>query len=374
MVAGRDPPGRLLGHCGLDWHRPPGSRLRRAQRRRPQGQRARQDPDYGCRPRRHALCRRVSEQGRRKCALRRARPRPACGWSMTKPAWCRKPNPSCGRRSGMSSCDARRQRAAARHQGQADGGRNAPRSTASNWSTRWCSRAARRQTSMPPRGLLLDQLAKLKDGKVTISDTWRFGCPAWRASLAARGDAGRAQESPRRFQGHHQRRSRRRPISSGPTSIRSRSTLDAVGLLPDNTMHAAIVAGSRGGNSSARRWVDNRKGSVGAPAGFSAAPGSGARRVVAAVDRHAGGIGPRGKTLRRRTILRCWRRNPRRAGQGFSERFSVQARRISVKPAAAPVDPTVCQQLFSDCSRKGKDPLRAGGATLIRISSRCWIA
>ena len=55
---------------------------------------------------------------------------------------------------------------------------------------------------------------------------------------------------------------------------------------------------------------------------------------------------------------------------------------ISVKPAAAPVDPTVCQQLFSESLAKGKIRFESGRATidpdsaglldrLIEIAMRC---
>ena len=50
-------------------------------------------------------------------------------------------------------------------------------------------------------------------------------------------------------------------------------------------------------------------------------------------------------------------------GKDFPQGFQFKPE-ISVKPAAAPVDPTVCQQLFSDLLAQGKIRFEQGRATL----------
>ena len=47
---------------------------------------------------------------------------------------------------------------------------------------------------------------------------------------------------------------------------------------------------------------------------------------------------------------------------------------ISVKPAAAPVDATVCQQLFSELMAKGTIRFETGRSTLDQNSPACSIA
>lgn len=72
------------------------------------------------------------------------------------------------------------------------------------------------------------------------------------------------------------------------------------GYVPDNTIHAAIAT------SAARKFftekvVDNLKASVGAPGSFNTAVIA-ALGAVAAVDRHARGLRPRGEAVGRRAL------------------------------------------------------------------------
>ena len=67
------------------------------------------------------------------------------------------------------------------------------------------------------------------------------------------------------------------------------------------------------------------------------------------------------------------RRSQIRAGLGkdFPQGWQFKAD-ISVKPAAAPVDATVCQQLFSDLLSQGNDPLSSPRSRRsIRIRRGC---
>ena len=152
----------------------------------------------------------------------RSRPCPACGWSTTKPAWSPKPGRSSGRRNATWSGS---RLAAVRHC-------RPPR--ASCWRRRAPSLGnvevadqMNLSRGAPPRFdaaalLLIDQIAKLKDGKITISDD-KVSLSGMARDLGGREAIAAALEKPARgIFGRGQRRSRRRLMSSRPTRIRSR--------------------------------------------------------------------------------------------------------------------------------------------------------
>jgi OOP family OmpA-OmpF porin len=139
-------------------------------------------------------------------------------------------------------------------------------------------------------------------------------------------------------------------------------TLTLTGYVPDNKIHAAIAA------AAARKFfnekvVDNLKASIGAPAGF-------ANAVVPAL----------GALSRLSTgTLVVSDAEVKLSGDAFYDSAAAQIRAglakdvpggfqvkadISLKPAAAPVDATVCQQLFSDLLAKGKIGFESGRATI----------
>ena len=148
--------------------------------------------------------------------------------------------------------------------------------------------------------LLLDQVAKLKDGKVTISDT-KVSLSGMARELGGREAIAAALKNlpegftvaandvkapPYVFQAY-----------KDPVAV----TLTLSGYVPDNNVHAAIAqAASR--KFVSEKVVDNLKSSLGAPQGFSAAIVTALARFVAALDRNAGRIGPRGQALRRRAL------------------------------------------------------------------------
>jgi OmpA-OmpF porin, OOP family len=139
-------------------------------------------------------------------------------------------------------------------------------------------------------------------------------------------------------------------------------TLTLTGYVPDNNVHAAVTqAASR--KFVSEKVVDNLKASVGAPSGFSAAvvPALGALSrlstgTLVVSDRE---VKLSGDALYEGAAAQI------RAGLGkdFPQGFQFKPE-ISVKPAAAPVDPTVCQQLFSELLSKGKIRFEQARATL----------
>ena len=137
-------------------------------------------------------------------------------------------------------------------------------------------------------------------------------------------------------------------------------TLTLTGYVPDNNVHAAIVAAA-GRKFFSEKVVDNLKASVGAPAGFAAAvvPALGALSrlstgTLVVSDRE---VKLSGDALYDGAAAQI------RAGLGkdFPQGWQFKAE-ISVKPAAAPVDATVCQQLFADLLAKAQIRFESGTA------------
>lgn len=209
--------------------------------------------------------------------------------------------------------------------------------------------------------LLLDQVGKLKDGKVAISDTGVSlsgmardlgGREAIAAALKSLPEgfkvaANDVKAPPYVFQAY-----------KDPVAV----TLTLSGYVPDNNVHAAIVQAAQR-KFVAEKVVDNLKASIGAPSGFSAAvvPALGALSrlstgTLVVTDRE---VKLSGDALYEGAATQI------RAGLGkdFPQGFQFKPE-ISVKPAAAPVDPTVCQQLFSEQLGKGRIRFEQARATL----------
>jgi OOP family OmpA-OmpF porin len=218
----------------------------------------------------------------------------------------------------------------------------------------------------PPRfdnaaSLLLDQIAKLRDGKVTISDT-KVSLSGMARELGGREAiaaalknlpegfslaANEIQAPPYIFQAY-----------KDPVAV----TVTLTGYVPDNNVHAAIAT------AAARKFfsekvADNLKASVGAPSGFASV----VVPALGALSRLSTGT------------LVVSDREVKLSGDALYDAAAVQIRSslakdfpqgwqfkddISVKPAAAPVDATVCQQLFSDLLAKGTIRFVSGRATI----------
>jgi OOP family OmpA-OmpF porin len=196
--------------------------------------------------------------------------------------------------------------------------------------------------------LLIDQIGKLKDGKITISDA-QVSLSGMARDLGGREAIAAALKNlPEGF-------------SVAANEIKA-PTVTLSGYVPDNNVHAALAAAA-GRKFFSEKGVDNLKASVGAPSGFASAviPALGAlsrlstgtlvvsdREVKlsgdALYDAAAGQI----RAGLTKDLPKGWSAKPE----------------ISVKPAAAPVDATVCQQLFSGLLAKGKILFESGRATI----------
>lgn len=209
--------------------------------------------------------------------------------------------------------------------------------------------------------LLIDQIGKLKDGKVTISDT-KVSLSGMARDLGGREAIAAALKNlPEGFS------VTTNEIKAPPYIFQAYKdpvavTVTLTGYVPDNSVHATVAA------AAARKFfgekvVDNLKASIGAPSGFVSAvvPALGALSrlstgTLVVTDRE---VKLSGDALYDAAEAQI------RAGlaKDFLPGWQVKVD-ISVKPAAAPVDSTVCQQLFSDLLAKGKIRFESGRATI----------
>ena len=227
--------------------------------------------------------------------------------------------------------------------------------------------------------LLIDQIGKLKDGKITISDDTVTLSGMARELGGREAIAASLKDLPEGFS------VKANDVKAPPYVFQAYKdpvavTLTLSGNVPDNNIHAAIVqAASR--KFFGEKVVDNLKASVGAPSGFAAAvvPALGALSRVSTgtlvvTDRE---VKLSGDALYDAAAAQI------RAGLGkdFPQGFQFKPD-ISVKPASAPVDASVCQQLFSELLGKAKVRFESGRASidpdstglldhLVEIALRC---
>jgi OOP family OmpA-OmpF porin len=214
--------------------------------------------------------------------------------------------------------------------------------------------------------LLLDQIARLKEGKIVLSDTSVSlsgmardlgGREAIAAALKNLPDgfsvvSNEVKAPPYIFQ-----------ANKDPVAV----TLTLSGYVPDNNVHAALAAaaGRKFGNE---KIIDNLKASIGAPVGFAAAVTS----ALGALSRLSTGS------------LVVSDREVKLSGDALYEAAAAQIRagltrelpigwvakpEVSVKPASAPVDAIVCQQLFAQNLTKGRIRFESASASIVADSA-----
>ena len=139
-------------------------------------------------------------------------------------------------------------------------------------------------------------------------------------------------------------------------------SLTLTGYVPDNKVHAAIAIAA-GRKFFSQKIVDNLKASIGAPSGFVSAvvPALGALSrlstgTLVVTDRE---VKISGDALYEAAMTQI------RASlaKDFPQGWQLKAE-LSVKPAAAPVDPGVCQQLLSELLEKGQIRFEPGRAAI----------
>jgi OOP family OmpA-OmpF porin len=209
--------------------------------------------------------------------------------------------------------------------------------------------------------LLVDQVAKLKDGKITISDA-KISLSGMARDLGGREAIAAALKNlPEGFAVASNE------IKAPPYIFQAYKdpvalTLTLTGYVPDNNVRAEIVvAASR--KFFGEKVVDNLKASLGAPAGFASAVAP----ALGALSRLSTGtlvMSDREVKLSGDALYDTAPAQLRgNLVKDFPQGWQLKAD-ISVKPAAAPVDATVCQQLFSELLAKGTIRFESGRSTL----------
>lgn len=209
--------------------------------------------------------------------------------------------------------------------------------------------------------LLVDQLGNLKTGKVSLSDT-AVSLSGMARELGGReAIAGALKNLPEGFTVASN------AIQAPPYVFQANkdpvaAALTLSGYVPDNNLHAMIVAAAKRKFFN-ERIVDNLKASVGAPPGFA----KGAVAALGALSRLSTGS------------LTVSDTEVKLAGDAFYEGSVEQIRAalpaevppgwrvsadISSKPLASSVDPTVCQQLFLELLSKARIRFESAKATI----------
>lgn len=218
----------------------------------------------------------------------------------------------------------------------------------------------------PPRfeaaaQLLIDQIARLKEAQVSISDN------SIKLAGMAREIGGREaiaaalrnlpegfsvaenaiQAPPYIFQ-----------VNKDPVA----ATLTLSGYVPDNAVHAAVVA-AIGRKFSGEKVVDSLKASVGAPQGFAAA----VTTALSTLSRLSTGslvISDREVKLSGDALFEVAASQIREGAGGPMPQGWTYKADVSVKPAASSVDSTICQQLFSELLGKERIRFESGKADI----------
>ena len=209
--------------------------------------------------------------------------------------------------------------------------------------------------------LLIDQIGKLKEGKVWLSDT-TVNLNGMARELGNREAIQAALKNlPEGYVvGENAIRAPPYVFNANKDPVANTVTLD--GYVPDNNVHAAIVA-AVGRKFFNEKVVDNLKASAGAPQGFSQA----AVQALGALSRVSTGslsLSDRDVKLSGDALFEVAAQQIRDGvGGELPQGWKFDAD-VSVKPSASTVDSTVCQQLFSELLGKARIRFESGRATI----------
>lgn len=209
--------------------------------------------------------------------------------------------------------------------------------------------------------LLIDQVGKLKDGKVTLTDT-SINLSGMARDIGNReAIAGALKNLPEGYS-VAENTIKAPPYVFEVNKDPIANTLVLAGYVPDNSTHAAIFAAA-GRKFFSEKIIDNLKASAGAPAGFAAA----AAVALSGLSRVSSGW----LLLSDKTIKLSGDALYAVAADQIKSSFATEipqgwtaTAEISVKPVSSPVDPTVCQQLFSEILAKATIRFESGRATI----------
>ena len=214
--------------------------------------------------------------------------------------------------------------------------------------------------------LLIDQIAKLKQGKITLTGT-QVALKGMAKDLGGRESIAAALRSlPDGYTvGENDIEAPPYVFRAYKDPVAGQVTLD--GYVPDNNVHAALAAATRRKFFS-EKVVDNLKASVGAPKGFLEA----ATPALGALSRLSTGtlvLSDREVHLSGDALYEV-AANQIRGGlnKELPQGWTVKAD-LSVKPAAAPVDASVCQQLFNGLLAKATIQFESASASIDKDSA-----
>lgn len=209
--------------------------------------------------------------------------------------------------------------------------------------------------------LLVDQIARLKEGKLTLTDT-AVSVSGMARELGGREALAAALRNLPEGYSVATNALRAPPYifhaNKDPVAV----TLTLSGNVPDNASHAAIVAAAER-KFVREKVVDQLKASVGAPAGFTEA----VTAALGALSRLSTGtltVSDREVTVSGDALFDV-AADQIRGGLAAALPRGWQAKpEISVRPAAAQVDPGVCQELFNDLLGKTRIRFEPRQATI----------
>jgi OOP family OmpA-OmpF porin len=214
--------------------------------------------------------------------------------------------------------------------------------------------------------LLIDQVAKLKEGKITLTGT-QVALKGMARDLGGReAIAAALRNLPDGYTvGDNEIQAPPYVFRAYKDPVAGKVTLD--GYVPDNAVHAAL-ASAAGRKFFNEQVVDNLKASIGAPKGFAdaVAPALGA---LARLSTGTLVLSDREVHLSGDALFEAAASQIRGGlNKELPQGWTVKAD-LSVKPAAAPVDATVCQQLFNGLLAKGTVQFDSASATLDKDSA-----
>ncbi|MEW6767113.1 MAG: OmpA family protein [Pseudomonadota bacterium] len=218
----------------------------------------------------------------------------------------------------------------------------------------------------PPRfenaaALLVEQVGKLKEGKVWLSDT-TVNLNGMARELGYRESILAALKNlPEGYTiGENAIRAPLYVFTANKDPVGNTVTLG--GYVPDNNAHAAIVA-AVGRKFFNEKVVDNLKASAGAPQGFQQA----AIQALGALSRVSTGslsLSDKEVKLSGDALFDVAAQQIRDGLGGELPQGWKLTADVSVKPSASPVDSTVCQQLFSELLDKARIRFESGKANI----------
>lgn len=209
--------------------------------------------------------------------------------------------------------------------------------------------------------LLIDQIGRLKEGKITLSDT-SVSLTGMAREIGSREAIAAALRNLPEGYSVAENAIKAPPYIFQANKDPVANTITLAGYVPDNNVHAAIVA-AVGRKFFSEKIVDNLKASTGAPSGFSNA----VILALGALSRVSTGslvVSDRDVKLSG-DALYAVAANQIRGGlsSDLPQGWKANAE-VSVKPVASPVDATVCQQLFVELLGKAKIKFDSGRTTI----------